>query len=265
MELHWPGYRKVRGMVCKRIEKRRRALGLASLDAYRGYLGEHREEWEVLGAACAIPISRFFRDRAVFENVEQLLLPELARNAERRFERSLACWSVGCASGEEPYSLSILWQLRLAQRWPGLVLRVLATDVDQNLLERAATGCYGAGSLKEVREDWLAQAFDRQGSAYCVRPPMRAGVTFARYDIRQGAPPGRFDLILCRNLVLTYFEPALQRAVMGRLAGALHPGGALVIGMHESLPDRIKGLEAWTGTRAIFRSVRDGFAPGPQA
>jgi chemotaxis protein methyltransferase CheR len=251
--LHWPGFRKVRGIVCKRVERRRRVLGLTSLDAYREYLEEHNDEWEALRALCSIPISRFCRDRSVFALLEHAVLPSLAAAAGGRPERTLACWSAGCASGEEPYSVSMLWGLQLAQRYPGVALRVLATDVDHELLERAAIGCYGWSSLKEVPEPWREQAFEQRGGAYCVREPFRAAVTFARQDIRQRVPDGRFDLILCRNVVLTYFEPELQRAVMRRIVDILRPGGVLVVGIHEAPPQGIDDLVEWPGARAVFR------------
>jgi chemotaxis protein methyltransferase CheR len=263
--LHWPGFRKVRGIVCKRVERRRRALGLASLDAYREYLDEHGDEWEALLALCSIPISRFGRDRSVFALLEHAVLPALAAAAGARPERALTCWSAGCASGEEPYSVSILWGLQLAQRYPGVALRVLATDVDDQLLERAAIGCYGWSSLKEVPQAWCEQAFERRRGAYCVHEPFRAAVTFARQDIRQSVPDACFDLILCRNVVLTYLEPDLQRAVMRRIADILRPGGALVVGIHEVLPQGLHDLAPWPGARAVFRRAGEGPRRGPEA
>jgi chemotaxis protein methyltransferase CheR len=258
--LHWPGFRKVRQIVCKRIERRRRALGIANLDAYREYLDDHGQEWEALRALCSIPISRFGRDRSVFELLEHSVLPALAAAAGARLGRTLTCWSAGCASGEEPYSVSILWGLHLAQFFPGVTLRVLATDIDDQLLERAAIGCYGWSSLKETPRAWSEQAFERRGGAYCVREAFRESVTFARQDIRLSVPDTRFDLILCRNVVLTYFEPEVRHAVMRRVADALRPGGALVVGVHETLPQGMDELVAWPEARAVFRRIDDGSA-----
>lgn len=251
--LHWPGFRKVRHIVCKRVERRCRALGLANLDAYLEHLDRHGDEWEALRALCSIPISRFGRDGSVFAQLEHAVLPALADAAAARPERTLSCWSAGCASGEEPYSLSILWTLQLAHCYPGVALQILATDVDDQLLERAATGCYGWGSLKELPRAWCEQAFDLRGGGYCVREAFRAAVRFARQDLRLGVPAACFDLILCRNVVLTYFEPDLQRAVMRRIADTLRPGGALVVGMHEALPQGIDDLVPWPQARTVFR------------
>lgn len=251
--LHWPGFRKVRRIVCKRIERRRRALGLAELAAYREYLDRHSGEWEALRALCSIPISRFGRDQSVFALLEHAVLPALAAGAGTRPERVLSCWSAGCASGEEPYSLSILWGLDLAQRYPGLAMRVLATDCDDRLLERAAAGCYRWSSLKEAPQAWRERAFEQRGGAYCVREAFRAAVTFAAQDLRLSIPDTCFDLICCRNVVLTYFEPGLRRTVMRRVVDTLRPGGALVVGMHESLPQGLDDLVPWPEARAVFR------------
>ncbi len=253
LRLHWPGFRKVRGVVCKRVARRLRALGLPDLDAYRALLERDATEWPALEGLCPIPISRFWRDRAVFEELGRVVLPALAQAASAAGRAALDCWSAGCASGEEPYTLAILWRFRLQAGFPGLRLRVLATDVDAPPLERAARGCYRASSLRELPPELLAQAFDRSGELRCVQPEPRACVEFARQDIRIELPAGSFDLILCRNLALTYFEPRLQEETMHRIIEHLRPGGALVVGLHEALPAALEQLAPWPGLRATYR------------
>lgn len=248
--LRWPGFRKVRRLVRKRIARRLQERGLPDLDAYRAYLDGHPEEWSVLDLHCRVPISRFYRDRGVFEALERDVLPALAAAAAGRNE--VSCWSACCASGEEPYSLAILWHLNLRHRFPGTAFRIVATDIDAHLLERARTGCYRASSLKELPAPLLAEAFTRRGGALCVQEDFRV-IDFRQQDIRQGVPEGEFDLILCRNAVLTYFALPVQREVMGQVVARLRPGGALVIGIHESLPEALQGVEPWPGARAIWR------------
>jgi len=255
LHLHWPGFRKVRGVVCKRIARRLRALGVRDVDAYRALLERDPAEWRTLEAMCAIPVSRFWRDRAVFAALERSVLPALAQDAIEGGRDALECWSAGCAGGEEPYTLAMLWHLRLRPRFPRLTLHVLATDIEPQLLERAARGCYRASSLKELAPELRGEAFERSGEHLCVRSALRAGVEFARQDIRTEPPARSFDLILCRNLVLTYFEPSLREEVMQRIVGCLRPGGALVIGLHEELPEALGNLESWAGMRAIYRKA----------
>jgi chemotaxis protein methyltransferase CheR len=252
LERRWAGYRKVRSLVCKRLGRRLRALALADFDAYRGWLESHPAEWSELDALLGIPISRFHRDRGVFESIERDVLPTLARAAREASRTTLDCWSAGCASGEEPYTLAILWRLRVQSAFPGLVLRIVATDRDAELLERAHIGCYAASSLKELPPDLRGAAFEPRDGRWCVRPEYRA-VEFVRQDLREGMPAGPFDLVLCRNVVATYYASAVQGEIMTRVASRMRPGAALVLGVHEALPEDVTGFAPWPGARSIYR------------
>jgi chemotaxis protein methyltransferase CheR len=234
--LRWAGYRKVQGLVCKRLAHRLRELGLATLVEYRERVAQDESERERLGALCRIPISRFYRDRGVFDALRDIVLPALAERADTRGCRTMRAWSAGCASGEEPYSLSIAWQLALAPRFPGIELTVLATDAEPEVLDRAASGCYRSSSLKDLPKEWLLLSFDRADALYCVREAFRGRVAFAHQDLRIEMPGGPFDLLLCRNLAFTYFDAPTQERIAAELASRLVPGGFLVLGTHEKLP-----------------------------
>src|ERR1700737_3575216 len=134
--MRWAGFRRVRRQVCGRVWRRARELGLADLVAYRAYLEEHPEEWALLHSMTRITISRFYRDRGVFGFLEQEVLPMLAAQAIARASRTLEGWSAGCAPGEEPYPVAMMWQLELTQRFPDLSIQILATDLDQTVLTR---------------------------------------------------------------------------------------------------------------------------------
>ena len=250
----WAGYRKVQSLVCKRLGRRLRELGVADLGAYRGWLESHPAEWPELDALLGIPISRFYRDRGVFESIERDVLPAAARAAREAARARLECWSAGCASGEEPYTLAILWRLRVQAAFPGLGLHILATDIDAALLDRARAGCYRASSLKELPADLRAAAFEPRDGRWCVRPEYRAA-EFVRQDLREEMPAGPVDLVLCRNAVATYYAPAVQREIMMRIARRLRSGGALVLGIHEALPEDLAGFAPWPGMRAIYRRI----------
>jgi chemotaxis protein methyltransferase CheR len=132
----------------------------------------------MLDALCTVTISRFYRDRSVFERLRRELLPGLADLALERGERTSRVWSAGCASGEEPYSVAILFQLDIRPRFARLGLELVATDVDERLLARARRGCYTAGSLRDVPPSWVNVAFQREGRPHCVRAEIRDGVEF---------------------------------------------------------------------------------------
>jgi chemotaxis protein methyltransferase CheR len=253
--LQWPGFRKVRRQVYRRLERRIAELGLAGLAGYRSYLERHPAEWPMLDTLCWIPISRFYRDRAVFQQLELAVLPALGRMVVARGVEELRCWSVGCASGEEPYTVALIWKLTVARQFPGLRLRMLGTDVDPAAIERAERGCYPAHSLKELPPALRAQVFRRSPSGLVLADEYREGVEFRVQDVRTTLPDGPFELLLCRNMVFTYFEAELQRQTLRRLVPRLAPGAALIIGAGESLPAGVAGLEPWPGARKVFRRV----------
>ena len=139
------GFRKVRREVCKRIDRRMKALGFETIDEYQDHLQAHADEWATLDAFCRITISRFGRDKGVFAELGNTVLPELARSVKARGSDSLRAWSVGCASGEEPYILAILWATELRRRFPGIEHHVTAMDSDARMLERAREAGYASG------------------------------------------------------------------------------------------------------------------------
>jgi chemotaxis protein methyltransferase CheR len=232
--MHWPGFRKVRHQVCKRVKRRIDALGLNGFASYRQRLEADPQEWLILDQYCRITISRFFRDRAVFESLGGSILPTIAERA-RSERRQARCWSAGCASGEEPYSLRIAWNL--AVRGASDALSIIATDVDEALLGRARDGCYGRTSLREIPPELTSQAFVPVGSRFCVRPQYREGIKFLKQDLRSEAPPGPFDIVFCRNIAFTYFVPVLRQKVLAIIADSLISHGFLVVGTHEEVDD----------------------------
>ncbi|AKU92708.1 CheR family methyltransferase [Vulgatibacter incomptus] len=233
--LRWGGYRKVRGTVRKRLVRRLRALGLPNLSAYRAHLDAHPDEWGIFETMCRIPISRFYRDRAVFERLLHEVLPALASAAAREKRSSVRIWSAGCASGEEPYTIAILWHLAMEPARPALDL--LATDVSEEMIARAERGIYRESSLRELPMRLRERAFVREPSGQMrVREELRRGIVFRREDLRASMPEGPFDLILCRNLAFTYFDEPTQLRIAKDLVARLRSGAALVVGSHEALP-----------------------------
>lgn len=230
------GYRRVRTTVRKRIARRLAVLGL-DLARYKRYLEAHPDEWEWLDGCCRITISRFARDAPVFERLMTRVLPERAAAARDGGRDCLRVWSAGCASGEEAYSIAIAFHALVAPRYPSLGLEVLGTDLEPAVLARAERGGYPPGCLRELSGALRARAFECRGGESFVLPRYRAGVRFELADLRRAAPPGLFDVVLCRNVAFTYFSPARQRQVTEHLAHALRPEGVLVVGSGETVPE----------------------------
>jgi chemotaxis protein methyltransferase CheR len=253
LRLCWPGYRKVRRQVYKRIQRRLQSLDLPSLADYRIYLETHPEEWAELGSYCWIPISRFYRDKSVFQFLEHEVLPSIAQQLQARDEDSLRCWSLGCASGEEPYGLSLLWTLTLQARFPTVRLVILATDIDDRAIARARQGTYPFSSLKDLPESWRTQGFDSTAEGFRIKPEFREPVTFLVQDIQQAGPEETFHLILCRYLAFTYFDAPLQSRTLRQLVERMAAGSALVIGNTEHLPDGDFCLIPWAAKEGVYR------------
>lgn len=245
--LRWSGFRKVHRTVCKRLRRRLHALGIQDLETYRERLADDPSERAELDAMCRIPISRFYRDRPVFDFLADVVLPELAARAAGHVD----AWSCGCASGEEVYTLAVLW--RRLEMDAGL--RILATDVEEHMLERARRGCYPPSSLKELPPGLRERVFVRQGKLLCVRPEFRDEIELQRQDVRAAVPERHFDLILCRNLVFTYFERDLQGEILPRIMQRLRPAGFFVLGRGERLPFIPQDLELLGAKLPIFRKA----------
>lgn len=265
--LRWAGFRKPRRQVCKRVVRRMGELGLRSTEAYLEHLERHPGEWRVLDRLCRVTISRFRRDRGLWRRLEEEVLPCLAERLAPAGGGRLLCWSAGCASGEEAYTLSILWTLLLAGEHPGVEPFVLATDIDPHLLARARRGVFPEGAMKELPEEWIDAAFDpvsggaaaedEGGRLLQLRDRFRRPVRLACADLREAMPKARFHLVLCRNLAFVYYEEELQRRIAADIARRVPSGGYLAIGGHETLPS---GAEGWEdGVEGLYR--RDASSP----
>jgi chemotaxis protein methyltransferase CheR len=256
MGMRWRGFRKVRRQVLRRISRRLQELNLASLDQYRDHLDSHPTEWAVLDGFCRISVSRFYRNRGVFDCLRDEVLPQLAEGVRHAGQRALRCWSAGCASGEEPYTLAIVWRHCVEARFPDVDLCIVATDADEHMLHRAREARYPASSLKELPRDWIEAAFRPDGQESVLRDQYRSGVELLRQDVRSEMPEGPFHLVLCRNLVLTYHDEDLQRKGLQRIAERIVAGGILVTGTHEAPPPQLDLYIAHRPGLGIFRRCR---------
>ena len=181
---------------------------------------------------CRISVSRFYRDAVVFNHLRDQVLPALARAARHRGAHPLAVWSAGCAAGEEPYTLLLAWRFAVAPQVPGVDLRIVATDADAHALERARAGCYRPSSMKKMPRAWL-EAFKPGDGRLSLDAGLRQQVEFRQHDLREAPPDGPFDLVLCRNLLFTYFEEPLRTQTVEQEIESLAPGGVLVTGARE--------------------------------
>ena len=253
LRMRWQGFRRVRKQVCKRIQRRIDSLGLDDLAAYRRHLQTSPEEWAVLDGLLRVVVSRFYRDRKVFDELYHTLLPQRVNGIRARGGNTLRVWCIGCASGEEPYSVALLWSHLPVKQRQGYALHILATDSDAYLLQRAEKACYPYGAIKALPGEWRETDFEMRADEYCLREEFKRPVQFALHDIRTPFSYGQFDLLFCRNLAFTYFDEAWQMDILHELHQALETDGMLVIGAREVLPAGQRYFEQMQGCRGVYR------------
>lgn len=200
--------------------------------------------------AMATHESYFFRDGAPFEQLRDQVLPRLI--AARASTRRLRIWSAACSSGQEPYSLAMLL-LEEEARWPGFRFSIVATDISRPILERARAGFYSDFEVRRgLSPERQARWMQKEGEAFRVSPRVRSLIDFRCHNLLDGVSMfGRFDLILCRN-VLIYFEHERKRWALDRLASALEPDGALILGSAETVVGLNSPFRPSAGLRAVF-------------
>ncbi|MBA3889056.1 MAG: protein-glutamate O-methyltransferase CheR [Gemmatimonadaceae bacterium] len=217
----------------RRIAVRMRARGVHAFADYAQLLDADAREYDRLIDALTINVTRLFRNREVYEVLERIVIPTVWS----RPDGPLRVWSAGCSSGEEPYSLAVLFHLH-ASRLDEVArlsrLDVLGTDIDRVSLENAARGGFDAGDFAETPEVVRTAYFGAE-PPFTVRDDVRRMVRFATVDLlHDPAPPGPHHLILCRN-VLIYFDRDSQERLFSTFFDALAPGGFLVLGKVETL------------------------------
>jgi chemotaxis methyl-accepting protein methylase len=218
--------------LARRVAVRMRACAVHTYDDYLGVLDGEPAELERLHAALTINVTRFFRNPEVWAALSAMLPALFTLPGEVR------CWSAGCASGEEAHTLAILLAhaAEAAGRPDGLDrVRIDATDIDRESLERTRAARYREAVLVETPEAVVRRWFRADGEALVVDSALRAAVTVRAHDLtRDPAPVARYDLVACRNVVI-YFDRAMQERLFGALHDALRPGGYLVLGKVETL------------------------------
>lgn len=224
-----------RELAYGRLAVRLRALGVRTFREYRQIVAENPDEQIRMCNAITTNLTAFFREPHHFEHLRDQVLPA---HREQAGQRRLRIWSAGCSTGEEPYSIAmtLLESLPEAQYWN---VRILATDLDSDVLNTAALGKYPIERVKGLSEGRRRRFFNEQKdngtSVFVVRPEVRRLVTFKQLNLMQPLPmPGPLDVIFCRNTVI-YFDKDTQRELFGRIAPLQRPGDLLYLGHSESL------------------------------
>lgn len=233
-----------KGLAVSRLSRRLRALGLSDFDAYCGMLrGPHgAAELQEMILLLTTNVTRFFREPHHFEDLRANILPDLLSKA--RAGGRVRIWSAGCSSGEEPYSIAMMI-LDASPQATSLDIRILASDINQNVVSAGQTGRYRVSEVDRIAHPLLSKFLEKNTGTvdeFDVTSAVKKMVRFGRLNLQQPWPmQGKFDVIFCRNVVI-YFSTETQQALWPRFAEALHEGGHLMIGHSE----RVTGVA--TGT-----------------
>lgn len=219
----------------RRINSFMKSANIANYSDFISHMGTDRILYQRFIEHITINVSEFFRNLNQWSVLEQDILPALYK------ERSaLRVWSAGCSTGEEAYSLAMLFK----EKFNGRIETILATDIDNEVLEKASIGLYAEKALQTLPAEYLNKYLIRERDCYRINDSIKKLVHFKRHDLLKDVFPKDYDLILCRNVVI-YFTEGTKQKLYQRFANALRPGGIIFIGSTEQIfQSRELGLES---------------------
>ena len=243
--------------VYRRIERR---MGIHQIDriaTYVRFLQENPEELELLFKELLIGVTSFFRDPAAWEVLKAQVIPALLK--DRPLSQALRVWIPACATGEEAYSLAIVFREALEQFKPARshTLQIFATDLDRDAIEKARAGVFPANIAADVAPERLSRFFVQLERGYQVSKPIRETVIFAPQNVAMDPPFTKLDLVSCRNLLI-YLTPELQKKLLPLFHYSLNPGGFLFLGSAETVGEFTDFFAPLDGKARLYRRLDSG-------
>lgn len=246
----------------RRIERRMGLYQLSSIDDYVRYLKEHTQEIRLLFRELLIGVTRFFRDSVVWDQLKNEILPNLLAN--RQEGSTLRAWVVGCSTGEEAYSLAIVFKEALEELRPSyknISLQVFATDLDKDTIMKARAGVFPHNISADVSEVRLRRYFTEDENGYRINKEIREMVIFAPQNVIMDPPFTKLDILTCRNLLI-YLDPELQKKLLLLFHYSLNPNGILVLGSAETIGNATYLFDPFPGKTRLFRRLETSRALG---
>ncbi len=235
--------KKVRGIdftyykrttVLRRIERRMVVTHCSSLAEYARQLDNNPDEVNTLVKEILIGVTNFFRDPAFFEKLKKNVIYNIVmRSGENE---PIRVWSAGCSTGEEAYSIAILFHETMEELHLNRDVKIFATDIDVKAIEQAGKGIFSENIIDDILMERLAKYFVKRNDEYHISKEIRRMIIFAPHNMLSDPPFGKLDLISCRN-VMIYFQPVLQRGLFAIFHSALKNGGYLFLGKSETAND----------------------------
>lgn len=239
--------------IYRRLERRMGIHQIDRMDTYVRFLQENPQELELLYKELLIGVTNFFRDPEVWEDLKSGAIAELL---DAREHLHLRAWVPGCATGEEAYTLAIVFREMMEQMKPtqDITLQIFATDLSPEAISKAREAVYPANIAADVSPERLNRYFDKIGDSFQVAKSIREMVIFAQQNIIMDPPFTKLDILSCRNLLI-YMTPELQRKVIPLLHYSLNPGGFLLLGNSETVGSYTSLFEPLEGKSRIYRRL----------
>ena len=237
--------------ILRRLQRRLVAVGVEDIASYGHYLQIHPEEYEQLVNSFLIKVTDFMRDPELFNFLQTQILPDLVAYS-RAHQNELRCWSAGCATGEEAYSLAILICEVLGDKLAQFNIKIFATDLDTASIAFARRGIYPTTALTGLSPALVERYFNPVKDGHEIKRVVRDLLVFAEHDLGQRAPFPHIDLVMCRN-VLIYFNRELQRHALQLFAFALRDEGYLVLGRTETNSSLAEFFAPVTAEQRVYR------------
>ena len=240
--------------VTRRIERRLALNRSVDLEMYAEQLRSDPRELNSLYEDLLIGVTRFFRDDAAFSILESKVIPEIVERTTG--DEQIRVWVAGCATGQEPYSIAMLFHEHLARLRRPLNVKILATDVHKSSLDTAGAGVYNELQLSGVSPERIARFFTLKADGYHVSQALRETIVFAPHNLIRDAPFTKLDLVVCRNLLI-YFQPHAQHTVLTLFHFCLKPGGFLFMGSSETPGPMLEEFDTIDEHAKLYRKRRD--------
>jgi chemotaxis protein methyltransferase CheR len=246
----WSGYRKVRKGVKKRLTHHMVQLDCGTVDGYLDLMARSLPLRPEFYRIMSVPISRFFRDKAMWQMLVQDILPCLLS------EKEVRVWFTGCASGEEVYTFQICWDTFKGQHKGIPELRAVASDLNPYYIRRALDGIYTETSLKEIPYDFMASCFiGIRGRKYAVKESLKKRILWVVHDNLKGPLVRGCHILFIRNSLLTYYREKIKIPVLENILEGVIPDGYVIIGGHERIPDSITGLRSGVCHPCVYQKI----------
>ncbi len=217
--------------IRRRVERRLIANRMNTLEEYVQLLEDNRDEIQLLCKDILLSVTSFFRDEDAFKELDKIIADIVERKQDGE---NIRIWIPGCATGEEAYSVGILFARALGERLHGIGVQIYATDIDTGALNQARKGIFPMGATAKMDDVVVRRYFSNKGDTVEVAKALRDMVIFAKHDLVKDPPFAHLDLICCRN-VLIYFKDTLQKRVISSFHYVLDPGGYLFLGKSETI------------------------------